>query len=246
MVMSLFVSACATYEVGEYPLTKAEIANLQNANPNAFTINYINDLEFDVTNTTYEDQDFAGRININRWVQISKEIEKYPIFNILNKKRTELAEKTCQAKDMTVEYKYYRNFSTRYKCISYVERSFESINFDIEQCSKAAQGDEDAVRFLKNLYTSHPCEGVKLDPKYCKTFSELFEIYPGQVVSCQELKQKREKALYKQNVDSMTEHQSPKKSEKSFNFIEAEKKCAELGFKAKSEKFADCVMKLSR
>ena len=245
ILMSLLVCSCATYEPGKAPFTKEEIANYQNADPDAFTINYINDLEFDVTNTTYEDRDVNGKWDVDRWIKISEELDKYPIIKILAQKRADLANKACP-KDMISEQKYYKNFSARYECISYVERGFNDINSGIEQCGEAAQGNDAAISYLKNAYTSHPCERVVFDQKYCRKFSELFEIYPGQKVSCQELKQKRDRALYKQNVDTKTEYQSPKLIEKSFDFAEAEKKCTELGFKAKSEKFADCVIKLSR
>jgi hypothetical protein len=227
--MSLLVSSCATYNVGESPLTEEEIANFQNANPNAYTINYINDLEFDVTNTTYTEP------NSGRWIQIHKNYAKYPIYT----QQEKVAEKHCITKD-SVSYQLgeINKFSRRYKCVAYIDASLNWMESNISYCSNSKNSDK--------TFLVHPCDNVKGNQKYCKTFTDRFDIQQGQYVPCQELKQKRDKASYTQNVDTKTDYQTPKVIEKSFDFAEAEKKCIELGFKAKSEKFADCVIKITR
>lgn len=227
----LFITtSCTTIEVGKAALTKSEIDNLQKADPKAFTIHYINDLEFDVTNTTF----IEPLSNTERYAQTYIELSKYPILN----QRDEIAKKTCQAKDLIAAAKDpIGAFSRSYKCNTYIEESYRWIDSSIWTCS--------SFHIKKSVV--HPCSSVSGNPiNYCKKFSEIFEIYPGQVVSCQALPEIRNKALNKQIINSPIEYQSPQTIEKTFDLGDAEKKCSELGFKAKTEKFANCVIKLSR
>lgn len=230
LLLLFLTTSCTTVKVGEAPLTKSEIDNLQKADPKAFTVHYINDLEFDVTNTTF----IEPMANTERFVQTYIEVSKYPIHN----QRDEIANKTCQAKDLIATAKEpIGAFSRSYKCNTYIEESYRWIDSSIWKCSS----------FHMKESVVHPCSNVPSYPtNYCKKFSEIFEIYPGQVVSCQALSEIRNKALNKQIINSPIEYQSPQTIEKTFDLGDAEKKCSELGFKAKTEKFANCVIKLSR
>jgi hypothetical protein len=101
-----------------------------------------------------------------------------------------------------------------------------------------------AIRECERLHNTSCIIALYNNIERCEaTFEKAFE----RMIASYQTKNKQLKDTENKALQLEQDVEKNNKIEKyNFNFIEAEKKCAELGFKAKSEKFADCVIKLSR
>jgi hypothetical protein len=92
----------------------------------------------------------------------------------------------------------------------------------------------------------HPCGySIVYPAAFCGAYTELFGLTPEAEISCSDLS-----GRLKQVVEKINSHAQPSSKPATLPLPEAmkqaESRCTELGFKPKTEKYGDCVLRLTK
>ena len=125
----------------------------------------------------------------------------------------------------------YGPFSKKFRCMNYDEWAVSSLVDDSAMCA-----------YIKQIH--HPCsrdadrKRWEYTSEQCSVYSRMFSTQPNQSISCADVGTK----LGALRIQSP----APSPAMGQVSVESAKQKCEELGFKSGTEKFGDCVLRLSK
>ncbi len=126
----------------------------------------------------------------------------------------------------------YGPFSKKFRCINYEEWAVSYlIDAGTFHC-----------RYITQI--EHPCSGRyesrrwEYTSEQCSTYSKIFNTQPNQSISCSDVSRKI--------GDVRIQNPQPSPVALQANVESAKRKCEELGFQVESERFGECVLRLTK
>lgn len=240
---------------GHSPLTASEKAFIAQVDPTASTVTRLSSQTVEVTNPTIPAVNPLEMFGSKRGAEVFETLLSHPkIFRIYET----AAEKHCAIKNQWPDQGTVsgRN-SKRFTCYQPQQWGLVTMREKAEECERSIRGphsDKEFEQFINRFYHSrpqkhHPCQSrinqfVWPSPpnEFCEAYSNVSGTSRQSEQTCADFVR-----TFKQreiNFNSAGTRRSGTRSESSIE--RAVKECTELGFTLKTEKHADCVLKLTR
>jgi hypothetical protein len=239
----LLLTSCAT-DPGNAPLTEAERQFFDRIDPDASVVTIISDQTIEVSNTTYPATDW-GFLGERRSLEVFKTIRPY--YQKTSRVYHEPAVRHCASLGRYPnEGTATSTYAKRFTCQLPKQWLFENIRYKADGCR------QNGAKFAL-----HPCMG---DPTLlnqstiyrdmCSAYSNLTNsiMSPTSVQTCADflVQFNRIEAGLNNRIEAVL-NEGPTTSYGTAKTIEAAKQdCTELGFSPKTEKHADCVLRLTK
>jgi hypothetical protein len=252
----LFLAGCvAVPRVGHSPLTASEKAFISQVDPAASKVTKLSNQTIEVTNLTIPSGNPYEIFGSKRMGEVYATLLTHPkIFRVYET----AAEKHCATKNQWPDQGIVSGEnSKRFTCYEPRQWGFVTMQEKSNECERSVRGphgDREFAQFITRRYHSypqkhHPCQartnqsfshGPPND--FCEAYSSISGTARQSEQTCAEFVRifKRVEA----NLDPAGTQRPGSKNKRSIE--SASKECTELGFTVKTEKHADCVLKLTR
>jgi hypothetical protein len=133
----------------------------------------------------------------------------------------------------------------RFSCLAPLDWVRSEATIEVEDCKFLLNNPSPELR--RQFYVAqreHPCNPrLKRPPpaEFCNAYSRVIGFNPGATVSCSGLTDLVSRAKFQEQIQVPVTPTTP-----NISIDDSKAKCADLGFKSGTEKFGDCVLKLSR
>jgi hypothetical protein len=230
-----------------HPLTESERRFLAQVSTKTETVALAGTDAVDVTNYTLPAADYYG-FTQDRFVQIFQTaFLNYPELKMVYR---ESARNFCQAQGMLPgPSKIVASNTKRFSCYGPRDWALSSAQEELAgRCKdyRTVKVFTDMQAFYTVRQVMHPCGLYNVHPAaFCGAYTELFGLRPEAEITCSDLS-----GRLKQVVEKISPHVQPPSKPTILlppeAMKQAESRCSELGFKPKTEKYGDCVLRLSK
>lgn len=244
----LLVGCGSPTKFGEAPLTKSEERLLAEIDPSATTVTPFSEFVFDVSNPRVPSGDPYEILGLLFGSERRSEIAltvygRYSFIPIIYEAS---AEKSCESFERWPDGGVTVSPHTRrFRCLTPTEWVRWKSQHSVQECSSLLNNPDSRMRdAYYTLGFDHPCSPItkrKPPQNFCDLYSKVIGQEPTSRVPCSRLADLVSKAKFQEQ---------PRLSEppttSNISIDDSKAKCAELGFKAGTEKFGDCVLKLRK
>lgn len=248
VALVLLLVGCAT----PGSLTKDEEWILERVDPKATRITRISDFVFDVSNPTLPSgydtieklEPLLGKDRVYELGVLKTVSERYKsILQIYNEASlVDICQKLDRWPDRGLSV---ASHTRRFTCLTPIEWVRWKSNYQVESCSRyLSPPDPLFQRAFYTFPTLHPCDfshTLRPPSNFCDLYSKTIGHEPTLKISCSGLTDLVERVKFQEQLQSSAPPTTP-----NISIDDSKAKCSELGFKAGTEKFGDCVLKLSK
>ena len=247
--LAILLVGCGTpTKFGEAPLTKSEERLLAEIDPSAATVRQISDFVFDVSHPRVP----SGTQHEIVGLLFGEERRSEMLFTMAKRYLFVLeiyevsAIKTCQRFNKWPDRGSTIGLHTRrFSCLKPLEWVRSEATSEVEDCKFWLKDSNPELRRQFYVFQKeHPCDPrLKRAPpaEFCNAYSRVIGFNPGETVSCSGLTDLVARAKFQEELQPSEPPTTP-----NISIDDSKAKCAELGFRSGTEKFGDCVLKLSK
>ena len=247
--LAILLAGCGTpTKFGEAPLTKREERLLAEIDPSATTVTPFSEFVLDVSHPRVPSgnpYEILGLLfGSERRLEIALTVyERYSFIPIIYEAS---AEKACGSFERWPDGGVTVSPHTRrFRCLTPIEWVSWESQHSVKNCSSFLSNPDPRMRdAYYTLGQPHPCSPLmkrKPPQNFCDLYSKVIGQEPSSKMPCSRLADLVSKAKFQEQRQPTAPPTTP-----NISIDDSKAKCAELGFKAGTEKFGDCVLKLSK